>query len=89
MTFRGARISSREALSRVLVRFRHAGSLLRRNTGSSFRADVRLLADLLLRGGILHVIADPAGAPAARVLIQPDADILMTVDRRCLFDPGH
>jgi hypothetical protein len=88
VTLRGARIPSRETFSRVFVRFRQAGSLLRRNTVSSFRSDVRLLAELLLRGGILYVIADAAGAPAARVLIQPDADILMTVDRRCLFDPA-
>jgi hypothetical protein len=46
-----------------------------------FRSDVRLLGDLLRRGGILYVVADAAGTPAARVLIQPDADILMTVER--------
>lgn len=87
MTLRGARIPSRAALSRVLVRFRQAGSLLRRNRVALFRSDVRLLGDLLRRGGILYVVADAAGTPAARVLIQPDADILMTVERRCLFDP--
>jgi hypothetical protein len=60
---------------------------LRRNRVALFRSDVRLLGDLLRRGGILYVVADAAGTPAARVLIQPDADILMTVERRCLFDP--
>ncbi len=85
---RQARIPSREALSRVLARLRHAGALLRRDGFASLRADARLLADLLRRGGILLVIADAAGAPAARILIQPDADILMTVDRRCLGDPA-
>jgi hypothetical protein len=86
VALRRALIPSREALSRVVVRLRQAGSLLRRGSSASFRADIRLLADLLLRGGVLLIIADSAGAPAARVLIQPDADILMTIDRRCLID---
>jgi hypothetical protein len=47
-----------------------------------------MLADLLLKGGILLVIDDAAGAPAARVLIQPDADILMSVNRSSLVDPA-
>jgi hypothetical protein len=47
-----------------------------------------MLADLLVKGGILLVIDDAAGAPAARVLIQPDADILMSVNRSSLVDPA-
>jgi hypothetical protein len=46
-----------------------------------------VLADLL-RGGVLLVIADPAGAPMARVLIQPDADILLSVNRGRVLDPA-
>ena len=47
-----------------------------------------MLADLLVKGGILLVIDDAADAPAARVLIQPDADILMSVNRSSLVDPA-
>jgi hypothetical protein len=39
-----------------------------------------------MKGGILLVIADAANAPIARVLIQPDADILMSINRSCLHD---
>ncbi len=88
MALAQARIPSREALSRAFVRLRHAGTLFRSDGLASFRADGSLLADLLLRGGILITIADPAGTPAARILIQPDADVLMSVDRRRLSDPA-
>jgi hypothetical protein len=86
VALRRARIPSRAALNGILVRVRHAGSLLRRDNSGSFRADVRLLAELLLKGGILLVVADAAGAPVARVLIQPDADILMSINLRGLPD---
>jgi hypothetical protein len=62
--------------------------VLRRGSAASFRADLQLLADLLLKGGILVVIDDAAGAPAARVLMQPDADILLSVNRSSLLDPA-
>ncbi|HEY2618192.1 MAG TPA: hypothetical protein VGI78_12695 [Acetobacteraceae bacterium] len=62
--------------------------MLRRGSYASFRADFELLADLLLKGGLLLVIDDAAGAPAARVLIQPDADILLSVNRSSLVDPA-
>ena len=61
--------------------------MLRRDNTASFREDARLLAELLLKGGILLVIADAAGAPVARVLIQPDADILISINRSRLQDP--
>ncbi|HEY7581881.1 MAG TPA: hypothetical protein VH855_30145 [Acetobacteraceae bacterium] len=63
-------------------------SLLRRTSGASIAGDARLLADLLHRGGVSLVMRDTAGAPAARILVQPDGDVIMTCEHRCLLDPA-
>jgi hypothetical protein len=62
--------------------------MVRHTSVASIRADTRLLAELLHRGGILIIIRDPADIPIpiARALIQPDSDVMLSFDRRCLLD---
>jgi hypothetical protein len=47
-----------------LLRPRHAGELLHRNSVAAFRADAEFLIDLLHRGGIRFAIEDANGPVA-------------------------
>jgi hypothetical protein len=62
---------------------------LRQTGRSGFQADIAFLRTLFLHGGIVVVAGDAAPAlPRARLLLQPDADVVLTLSSVGIADPA-
>jgi len=57
---------------------------------SELQDSLRLIGDLVLRGGLVTTIDDGAasGTPVARLVMQPDADTVVKVAAARVSDPG-
>ena len=77
------------SLRTMAVRLRETYVLLRQTGRPDFRADIAFLRALFLHGGVSSTLLDPASAlPRARLLLQADADVVLTLSSGALADPA-